>query len=218
MSDDLLFQEVDEDVRQEQYKKLWQRYGNYLMALCVAVVAAVAGFKGWEYWQVRQAEAAADIFLDAEKLVQTDKAEDALARFAAVNHRGYGQLARLREAAVLLGQDKTDEAVKIYDAVAADAAADAALRDFARVRAGYALAGSLKPAEIEARLAAVNVDTNVWRHAAREAIALSQYASADYAAADKTASALLADASVPPGIQQRMSMLSQVLAPLLPEK
>ena len=99
MSDDLLFQEVDEDVRQEQYKKLWQRYGNYLMALCVAVVVAVAGFKGWEYWQVRQAEAAADIFLDAEKLVQTDKAEDALARFAAVNHRGYGQLARLREAA-----------------------------------------------------------------------------------------------------------------------
>ena len=76
MSDDLLFQEVDEDVRQEQYKKLWQRYGNYLMALCVAVVAAVAGFKGWEYWQVRQAEAAADIFLDAGKLVQTDKAED----------------------------------------------------------------------------------------------------------------------------------------------
>lgn len=218
MSDDLLFQEVDEDVRQEQYKKLWQRYGNYLMALCVAVVTAVAGFKGWEYWQVKQAETAADVFLDAEQLAATDKADDALARFAAVNHQGYGQLARLREAGVLLGQDKTEAAVKIYDAVAADAGADAALRDFARVRAAYALTGSLKPAEIEARLAAVNTDTNVWRHAAREAIALSQFASADYAAADRTATAILADAAAPAGIQQRMSMLSQVLAPLVPEK
>ncbi|MBM3520446.1 MAG: tetratricopeptide repeat protein, partial [Alphaproteobacteria bacterium] len=124
MSDDLLFQEVDEEVRQEQYKKLWQRYGNYLMALCVVVVGAVAGFKGWEYWQVKQAEAAADVFLDAEKIAETDKAEDALARFAAVSHDGYGQLARLREASVLLGQEKTDEAVKIYDAIAADVAVD----------------------------------------------------------------------------------------------
>ena len=46
MSDESLFREVDEEVRQEQYKKLWDKFGNYFVALCVIIVAAVAGVKG----------------------------------------------------------------------------------------------------------------------------------------------------------------------------
>ena len=41
MSD--IFQEVDEEVRREQLKKLWDRYGNYVVAALVLVVAAVRG-------------------------------------------------------------------------------------------------------------------------------------------------------------------------------
>ena len=49
MSDESLFREVDEEVRQDQFKKLWTLYGSYFTALAVAVVLAVAGFKGWQY-------------------------------------------------------------------------------------------------------------------------------------------------------------------------
>ena len=45
MSDESLFREVDEEVRQEQYKKLWERYGNHIIALCLIVVAGVADRK-----------------------------------------------------------------------------------------------------------------------------------------------------------------------------
>ncbi len=41
MSD--IFTEVDEEVRREQLKKLWERYGNY------AVAAAVLGLANWSF-------------------------------------------------------------------------------------------------------------------------------------------------------------------------
>lgn len=68
MSDDSLFREVDEEVRQERFKKLWAQYGNLIVAVCLIVVVGVAGFKGWQYWQVKQAEEAGDAFFDAAKL------------------------------------------------------------------------------------------------------------------------------------------------------
>ena len=43
MSDESLFREVDEEVRQEQYKKLWDKFGNYFVALCVVIVAVGGG-------------------------------------------------------------------------------------------------------------------------------------------------------------------------------
>ena len=38
-----IFQEVDEEVRREQLKKLWERYGHYIIAACILVIVGVAG-------------------------------------------------------------------------------------------------------------------------------------------------------------------------------
>ena len=43
MTDESLIREVDEEVRQEEYKKLWDRHGTKLIAADCAVVLAVAG-------------------------------------------------------------------------------------------------------------------------------------------------------------------------------
>src|SRR5262249_62201699 len=40
-----IFQEVDEEVRREQLKKLWDRYGNYAVAAAFLLVAAVSGLR-----------------------------------------------------------------------------------------------------------------------------------------------------------------------------
>src|SRR5262245_9725302 len=98
VSDESLFREVDEEVRQEQYKKIWKQYGNYFTAMAVAVVLLVAGFKGWQYWQLSQAEKAARIFAEAIKMAEAGKNPDAEAAFEAIDHGGYARLANLRKA------------------------------------------------------------------------------------------------------------------------
>ncbi|NJL09061.1 MAG: tetratricopeptide repeat protein, partial [Methylacidiphilales bacterium] len=56
MSD--IFREVEEEVRREKLRALWDKYGGLVLALAVAIVIGVAGWRGWEWWQHRQAEAA----------------------------------------------------------------------------------------------------------------------------------------------------------------
>jgi len=215
VSDESLFREVDEEVRQEQFKKLWERFGNYAVALCFVVVAGVAGLKGWQYWQVKQSEAAAQVYFEAVKLAGEGKAEEAAAQFAKVTHAGYGQLARIREAGVLAGQGKIEDAVKIYDAVAADAAADPALRDLARIRAGYVLADTMTPDQLLSRLGSLDRDDNPWRHAAREIFGIAAFRTGDYSMADRYMNAIFADPRAPAALRQRAQAMIQLLTPLL---
>ena len=44
-----LFDEVDEEVRREQLKKLWDRYSIYIVAAAILVVAAVGGWRMARY-------------------------------------------------------------------------------------------------------------------------------------------------------------------------
>ena len=138
MSDESLFREVDEEVRQEQFKKLWARYGNALIALCLIVIVGVAGYQGWRYWQHKQSEEAGDAFFSAAQLASAGKADEALKQFESISKTGFADLARFREATVLGQQGKTDDAVKMYDALAADGAVDGSLRDLPRIRAAKA--------------------------------------------------------------------------------
>ena len=218
MSDESLFREVDEEVRQEQLKNLWARYGNYFTALCVLIVLAVAGFKGWQYWQLTQSQEAARSYEAAIDLLEDGKAAEAEAAFAAITHSGYGKIATLRRAETLVAQGKTDEAVAIYDTLAADGSADQAVRDLARMRAAYALVDKLPPAELISRIGSFDNDQSPWRAAAREVFALSAYRTGDLTMADRYLNALLGDVTTPRGIRQRARTLLDIIGPSLGAK
>jgi hypothetical protein len=215
VSDESLFREVDEDVRQEQYKKLWDKFGNYFIGLCFVIVASVAGFKGYQYYQKTRSEASAIVYFDGLKNAQAGKAEDAIRALAAVDHSGFKQLASLQAAIVLAGQGKTKEAVAAFDAIAADSTVDATLRDVAKIRAGYLLADTAKPDELLTRLGGFDKDGQVWRHAAREIFGIAAYRTGDYAMADRYMNANFTDAETPPDMRDRAQIMIQLLTPLL---
>ena len=218
MSDESLFREVDEEVRQDQIKQIWKRYGTLISAAALALVLIVAGVQGWRYWQVRQSQAAAQAYADAVQLIADGKPADGEAALAAIDHGGFGVLAKIRRAAALAAEGKADEAVASYDAVANDGSIDQAFRDLAQIRAGYVLADKLSPAELISRLGAYDKDDNPWRASAREIFALSAYRTRDYTMADRYANAIAADLGAPLAQRQRAQMLLQLLAPLLPAK
>jgi hypothetical protein len=197
---------------------LWERFGNYAIALCVVVVAGVAGYKGWQYWQVKQSEAAAQLYFDAAGLAARGQVEAALRQFAQVGHQGFGQLARMRRAGMLAVEGKRDDAVKLYDAIANDATADPALRDLARIRAGYLLADSLAPDQLLSRLGGLDREGNPWRHAAREIFGIAAFRTGDYSMADRYMNAIFADAETPPALRERAQMMIQLLQPMLAGK
>ncbi len=136
-----IFQEVDEEIRREQLKKLWQRYGNFIVAACLLVVAAVGGWRGYEWWQVKKAGETGAQFEVAVSLAEAGKHQEAEAAFAKIAANGtasYRVLARLREAAELAQTDRK-AAVAAYDEIAADKSAGQVIQDLAALRTGFLL-------------------------------------------------------------------------------
>jgi hypothetical protein len=208
-----IFNEVDEEVRREQLKKLWERYGNLIVAAAFLVVAGVAAWRGYEYWQARKAAEAGAVYESALKLSDEGKhsdAEEALGKLATQGTSGYRQLAKLRQAAEL-GATDPKAGVAAYDAIAGESG-PSLIRELASVRAAMLLLDTAKLDEMTQRLEPLTQPTSSFRHSARELLALSAWRNGDAGAARKWAEAAGSDPEVPPGIRARAEVLNTLLA------
>ena len=208
-----IFHEVDEEVRREQLKRLWDRYSIYLIVLAVLIVAGMAGWRGYEYWVAKKAAAAGAEFEAAIALNEEGKraeAEAAFAKVAAEASAGYRVLARMR-AAGALAQSKPADAVKAYDEISADVSLGTIWQDLAAVRAGLLLVDSAPLADIRRRLDPVAEPTRSFRHTARELLALSAWRNHDVAAARKYLDMIAGDAESPISVRARADVLSALI-------
>ena len=209
-----IFQEVDEEVRRERLIKLWQRYGNLIIALCILIVAAVGGWRGYEWWQTRKAAESGAAFEAAVRLAEDGKhqeAEAAFAKLAADGSAGYRPLALLRVAAELTGTDKA-AAIKAYDEIAADRNAGQVIQDLAALRSGFLLVDTAPYSGIRQRLEPQTAAAKPFRHSARELLALSAWKSGDTAAAKQWATMIINDSLTPQGTRSRAEVLTELIA------
>jgi hypothetical protein len=209
-----IFQEVNEEVRREQLKKLWERYGGYLIAACIVVVIGVGAWRGYEWWQAKQAAQSGAAFEQAVTLAESGKHAEASAAFAKLSAdgtAGYRVLARLREAAELATADRK-AAVAAYDAIATDNRVGQVVQDIAAVRAAYLLVDSAPYSEILRRLEPATAPDRAFRHSARELLALSAWKSADISGARRWTEMIMGDPQTPPGARSRAQMLSELIA------
>ena len=209
-----IFHEVDEEVRREQLKKLWDRYSIYLIALAILIVASIAGWRGYEYWVAKRAAAAGAAFEAAITLNEQAKyaeAEAAFAKVAADAPEGYRVLARMR-AAGALAQIKPADAIKVYDELTADTSLETTWQDLAAVRAGMLLVDTASLADMRRRLESLAEPTRSFRHTARELLALSAWRNHDLAAAKRYLDMIATDAESPIGTRARADVLSGLIA------
>jgi hypothetical protein len=209
-----IFHEVDEEVRREQLKKLWDRYSIYLIALAVLVVAGIGAWRGYEYWVAKRAAAAGAAFETAMALSGDGKyveAEVAFAKVAADSPEGYRALARMR-AAGALAQIKPADAIKSYDELATDASLGAIWQDLAAIRAGLLLVDTASLSDMRRRLDQLAEPTRSFRHSARELLALSAWRNHDLSAAKRYLDMIASDAESPIGTRTRADVLSGLIA------
>lgn len=211
-----LFDEVDEEVRREQLKKLWDKYSIYFIALMVLIVAAVGGWRGYQYLEAKKAAEAGAAFDKAAELSDQNKhaeAEAAFSELAAKAPSGYRTLARLRAAAEAASRDPK-AAAKMYDDIAADRSVDGEWQDLARIRAAGLLLDTASYADMQQRLEASATPTSTFRHSAREMLALSAWRNNDATAARKWLDVIAEDGETPPGLRSRAEALQALLPPV----
>jgi hypothetical protein len=211
-----LFNEVDEEVRREQLKKLWDRYSIYIVAGALLIIAAVGGWRGYEYLEGKKAAEAGAAFDKAVELSEQNKhaeAEAAFTSLAANAPSGYRVLARLRAAAELANRDP-QAAAKLYDDISVDRSIGVTEQELARVRAaGLLLETSSYPSMLQ-RLEAATAPGATFRHTARELLALSAWRANDTTAARRWLDLMANDGETPPSLRSRAEALQALLPPV----
>jgi len=208
-----IFTEVDEEVRREQLKKLWERYGNYVVAAVFLVVAAVAAWRGYDYWETRKAAETGAAYDAAARLAEEgkhDEAEAAFAKIVADGTAGYRVLARLREAAEIAERDPK-AGVEAYDKIAGEMTGQPLISELAAIRAAFLLVDTAKFDEMTRRLEPLAQPGGTFRHTARELLALSAWRNGDTAAMRRWTEAARNDPEAPSGVRSRMDVLASLL-------
>jgi hypothetical protein len=214
-----LFREVEEDLRREQFSKLWDKYGAYLIGLAVGIVvltAAIFGWRAWSHSQTVDTSARYDALVKEVAAASPEEAAGLYAAFAADASGGYAVLARLREADAQLAAGNRDAALSVYGTVAGNSAAPAIVRGMARVKAGLIEVDTLSYDDMKNRMAPLLTEGNPWRENALEILALSAAKAGVWADVSLNAQAIIANASSPAGLRDRAHVMQALAAPHLP--
>jgi hypothetical protein len=211
-----LFDEVDEEVRRDQLKKLWDQYSIYIVAGALLIIAGVGGWRGYEYLEAKKAAEAGAAFDKAVELSEQNKHAEAEAAFndlAAKAPSGYRMLARLRAAAEAASRDPQG-AAKMYDDIAADRSVGKPEQELAKVRAAGLLLETASYPSMLTRLEPSTIPGATFRHTARELLALSAWRANDTAAARKWLDLIANDGETPPSMRSRAEALQALLPPV----
>lgn len=209
---DLLIQEVDEDLRREQYARLWKQYGSYAIGAALALVLGVAGLQGYKTWTANQRARDAQTYNTALGQIGGNR-QQALAdlgKLAADSKTGYATLAPLTKGALLEQAGDTKAAIAEYEALANASAAPPLYRELAALKAAILSLDSAEPAALKARLEPLA--KGAYRHSATELLAMVAVRQGDVAQARSLYQQLADDAAAPVGLRGRASEMLAVLA------
>lgn len=207
---DEFLREVDEAVRQDQWLKLWRRYGSYILGAALAVVIGAAAGVAWRTWQQHERADEARRYFAAQQLLRDGMPAEAASAFAALaddSSSGFGVLARLRAAeAQAAAGDRTAARAALERLATNDDAAPVYGSLGELLAAQQQLAASQAPAAPTELEPLTGIDAP-WRYSALELRALAQMQSGDTVAARQTLDDLLADPLTPPDLARRAAEL-----------
>jgi hypothetical protein len=212
MSD--IIREVDEELRRERLANIWKKYGGLIAFGAFLLVAATAGWRGYEYYAGKQAEAASERFVAAQKLAaDATKTGEAIAAFKAITAdapSAYRLLARF-SAAAELGQKDAKEGASAFEAIANDSSVEQLMRELASIRGAALVVDTADVAEMQKRLAPALADGSAFRHSANELLALAHLRAGNQTEAQKLFLLLAFDPETPPGMRNRAQRLQAML-------
>jgi len=214
--DDILFEEIDDELRQDQANKLWKAYGHYVIAIAIAIVVGVGGFKAWRYYDLTTRQADGERFTAASALAGGKKTEDAYKAFsdiAADGTKGYKVLARFSQARLMAQKGDNNGAAGAYRVLADDATLDSLYRDMAVILGGLVELNipDTDWMELEKRLTPLSVETNPWRFSAQEISAIAAQQNGDIKTARTLFTGLSKDAKAPQGVRARAQEMLSIL-------
>lgn len=209
-SDDTFIREVNEELRSEQLQTAWKRFRPLIIGLAVLIVVGVAGASLFEWWEARESSASGDRFLTAIKAANDKQTEEAARQLEQLSKDGFGSypvLARMRLATLKSEKGDTKGAIADFLAIGQDGGVPKAMRNVAKLRAGWLMVDTASYDEIAGRVEELAAASSPVRHSAREMLGLSAYKAGNHAKARDWMQQIADDNDAPAGARTRARMV-----------
>ena len=197
--------EVEEELRKDEYNRLLRRYGPFLLAVIVAIVA-VAGFLEFQkYTKDQAARATSASYIEASDKAAAGDIDQSIAEFLAIADKapaGYAGLSLMRAASLKLEAGDSGEALRLLDR-AANTFDTERHKQLAQIKAAYILANDGAYSDVVSRAAPLMEKDAPYEFLARELVGFAGLKSGDEALAREQFGYLESIPGVPATIKER---------------
>jgi hypothetical protein len=211
---DVLLREVDDAVRQDQ---LGNAARKYALPIAAGLIIALAAFGGWLLWRESQESALEQrsetlvTAFDALEARQVQQAQQQLAPIGVNGEGAAGASAKLAVAGLALQQNRSADAFRQYEALAADEDAPKPYRDLASIRLMAGRFENTPPQQVVDRLKPLATPGNPWFGSAGELVAMAYLKQGREDLAGPLLAAIAKDDQVPQTIRSRTRQLAGLL-------
>ena len=203
-----IFDEINEELKQDRMTALWQRYGKYVITVVVAIVAGVGLTQGYSYYTQQRDARSADVFFNA---ILSDDVAGTLEAVTKDLSDGYILLAEFRLAAALAENDRAAEAEKHYLSLAARVDIQQIYRDIALLLSVMKAPKTAQASTLQKRLEPLISSASPLKGLALEQAAALDVRQGNTVAAIEKLNELMALTDIPASLRQRASQILTVL-------
>lgn len=205
------YREVDEELRRDQLKSYWERYGKLTIAAVVLILAAIGGAIWWHNQKQVQAGKSAETLMGAFDDIGARKKPEALAKLDGLvksGSPGYRAAALLTKADLAIEANDMKGAVALFGQISADDALPQPYRDLATVRMTALEFDTVQPQVVLDRLKPLAVAGNPWFGSAGEMVAIAYMKLNKPQQAANLFAGIARDKSVPETLRSRATQMA----------
>ena len=209
---DAFIQEVDEDVKNDNLKVIWNRYGVFIIAFVVLAVSAAISFDRIRAWKTAQNQKETETYMAASQLQENPQDTImALQKITQDNQGIFGDFARLQIANVLFNEGKNDEALAALQGLIDDKQVNSEVKHIALIKYATYQVDVMPQEEFRNLLQPLLSEDNSWTPLANDLLAMSAIHNGDIEAAKKIYEGILKIKDLPESFRVKIQdMLSSL--------
>lgn len=169
-----LFDEIDEDLRNEKFKHFINQYGGLMLTALIVVISIVVSYDKIKEWQVSKAENKTIQYIQA--VAPSDKYENNIIELENIVNTEKGifrDIAQLRIANILIENNQTDKGLDVLEKIYLDDSVDEKVREIATIKLATYKSEMISFEEMETLLSPITTKNGAWAPMAKELLAMS---------------------------------------------
>lgn len=212
---DAFIREVDEDLKNESLKKLWDKYGLFITLFVVIVLTLAVSYESLKSWYIKRAENWSEIYATALSLQNQGRYDDSSQALSMIVDKKFGafaDLARMQQVNILIDSGKTEEAKELLSNIISEKSVNPQLQDVALIKLASYKQDTASRQEMEDLLSPIIKNPkNAWYAFAQDMLAMVSIRDGDTKTAKEIYNNLLENNDVSDDVKNRIKDILSVL-------